>query len=32
MTSTVNYIAVGGLPGMQPAQVRPRRGKVGRGY
>lgn len=32
MTSTVNYIAAGGLPGMQRPLVRPRRGKVGRGY
>ncbi|MEF9996806.1 MAG: pseudouridine synthase, partial [Burkholderiaceae bacterium] len=32
MTSTVNYIAAGGMPGMPRGQARPRRGKVGRGF
>ncbi len=32
MTSTVNYIAAGGMPGMPRGQTRVRRGKVGRGF
>lgn len=32
MTSTVNYIAAGGMPGMPRGQNRARRGKVGRGF
>lgn len=32
MTSTVNYIAAGGMSGMPKPQGRPRRGKIGRGF